>query len=278
MSLAAADEAVGLPVEASFESRGTGPAIVMVHGLAASLHDWDFLIPDLVRAGYAGYALDLLGHGASPKPSRRDYKMAWLFDHFDRWLDSLKRSDPFVIVGHSLGGYLALDYARRYADRVRGLVLISPVFSATQLSPGLRLTHRLPVVSGWLSQHTPIWFFRLLIDASSISAGHGLGGMYELPKQVRAQTALDYRRTAPGAYNLLRDSLDLVPDLPNIATPALVLWGEQDRALDPKSFASLVRLLPNATGSSTQTGHVPHQSRPRWLNGLVLQFIESLPA
>ena len=57
-----------LPNKINYVQAGEGAPVIMLHGLAASLHDWDALLPALARAGYAGYALDILGHGDSAKP------------------------------------------------------------------------------------------------------------------------------------------------------------------------------------------------------------------
>ena len=66
----------------NFTRRGAGAPVIMIHGLAASLHDWDFLIPDLVAAGYEACALDLLGHGESYKPARlEDYNAENVFNY-----------------------------------------------------------------------------------------------------------------------------------------------------------------------------------------------------
>ncbi|MBI3737910.1 MAG: alpha/beta fold hydrolase, partial [Chloroflexi bacterium] len=73
-------EKTEIPTTTNFISKGKGSPVILIHGLAASLHDWDFLLPELDKAGYAGYALDLLGHGESPKPDSREYEMDWLFD------------------------------------------------------------------------------------------------------------------------------------------------------------------------------------------------------
>ena len=54
-----------LPTKVNFVQAGEGVPVIMAHGLAASLHDWDELLPELAQNGYAGYALDLLGHGDS---------------------------------------------------------------------------------------------------------------------------------------------------------------------------------------------------------------------
>ncbi len=101
--------------------------------------------------------------------------------------------------------------------------------------------------------------------------------MHALSEEVRAQTALDYLRTAPAAYSVLKAQLDLTPYLASIAAPTLVVWGERDRTLAPKSFTELVRRLPHAIGKSSPTSHIPHQAEAEWFNELVLSFLEIPP-
>ena len=113
----------------------------------------------------------------------------------------------------------------------------------------------------------------MVIDISSLSFGDGAGGLYGLSKETREQTVLDYTRTTPGVYNLLNKDLELTANLPSIEAPTLVVWGEQDRTLLPKSFKKLVAALPNATGKSIKAGHIPHQSNPDWFNRSVLEFL-----
>ena len=127
----------------------------MIHGLAASLHDWDYLLPELVKAGYAGYALDLLGHGDSPKPDVRGYQVDWLFDHFLFWLESLHFKQPSVLIGHSVGGYLALEFARRFPGQTRGLILIDPVYSLGQFPGFMRFAYCRLGLSGFIMHKTP---------------------------------------------------------------------------------------------------------------------------
>ncbi len=258
-----------------FVHQGEGYPVLLVHGIAASLHDWDALLPFLAARGYAAYALDLLGHGESGKPATRGYRMAWLFEHFARWVDSLRLEQPPVLVAHSLGGYLALEYARRVPQRVRALVLTNPYYTLRQLPPLLRLVYRHPRPTGFVLHRLPAGLFRLLVDAASLAVGHTGMGVQRLPETVRRQTALDYRRTAPGAYHLLNTSRDLTPVLPHIHTPTLLLWGDRDLTLNPASFPAMLAALPRARGIPLRgEGHVPHQSAPEQYNRLVLDFLQ----
>lgn len=276
MSGTAQIEKFKIPDEVNFITQGKGAPVVMIHGLAASLHDWDFLLPELAGVGYAGYALDLLGHGDSPKPERRDYQVDWLIDHFLAWFETLNLKQTPVLIGHSLGGYIALEFARRFPGRTLGLILVDPFYSLSQLPPFMRFVYRHPSVNGFIVHGTPEWLLRLVIDVSSISMGHSAGGLHALPEEVRARTTLDYTRTAPGVYNILSGELDLTAGLASIITPSLVVWGDRDQTLAPASFAKLVTVLPNATGRSILAGHVPHQSEAVWFNGLVMEFLASL--
>lgn len=262
----------------NFIRQGRGAPVVMIHGLAASLHDWDFLVPDLVSVGYEACALDLLGHGDSGKPAAlEEYNAKNLFHHMNGWIESLALHAPAILIGHSLGGYLALDFALRFPERVRALVLINPFYSVRQLSSFLRFVFRRQLLNTALIERTPYWLFRIIIDVTSPQLGSGGETIHSLPESVRIQTTLDYKRASPGIYNIPRTMRDLTGDLPRVAAPTLVIWGARDRTLAPQSFTDLARLLPNAAGKKISTcGHVPHQCHAAQFNRLVMDFLAGL--
>lgn len=265
-----------LPTTANYISRGTGAPVVMIHGLAASLHDWNDLIPELSGNGYASYALDLLGHGDSPRLDSRTYQMDWVLDHFSSWMKSLRLTEPAILIGHSLGGYVALEYARRVSAWTRGLVLVNPFYSRSQLSRLLRQTYNHAGLSSLLLGRTPEWLLRFFVDISSVATGHSIGALHSLPESIRAQTALDFKRTAPGVYHLPNAVADLTESLHEVNVPALVVWGDHDQTLAPSSFSQLVNKLPKARGEVLRAGHVPHQSHAPDFNQLVMNFLKEL--
>lgn len=262
-----------VPAAVNFVRQGSGVPVVMIHGVAASLHDWDDLIPALTRSGYASYALDLLGHGDSPKPRSRAYQMDWMFEHFLGWMTSLRLTEPAVLIGHSLGGYIALEYARRFSAWTRSLILVNPFYSRLQLPPLLRRSYSNRNLRGIIAEKTPQWMFRAIVDVTSRAMGHSAGALHSLPEHIRAQTALDYTRTAPGVYNIPSVLADLTEHLPSISLPTLVVWGDRDQTLAPESFPRLVNTMPRAEGRSIRAGHVPHQSNTGEFNAAVLEFL-----
>ena len=265
-----------IPTTTNYVQQGTGKPVIMIHGIAASLHDWDELIPDLAPRGYACYALDLLGHGDSPKLDSRGYQMDWIFDHFVNWMTSLRLTEPAVLIGHSLGGYIALEYARRFSAWTGGLILVNPFYSRSQLPPFLRRSYSSRNLRGAIIRMTPRWMFRTIVDITSRAMGHSAGALHSLPEHIREQTALDYTRTAPGVYNIPSVVPDLTEYLPSISFPTLVAWGDRDQTLAPESFPKIVKAMPRATGKSFRAGHVPHQSNAKEFNAEVLEFLKGL--
>ena len=266
-----------IPAIANFVQAGQGRPVILVHGVAASLHDWDDLVPILTKKGCVTYALDLLGHGDSPKPESRAYHVDQVFDHFLNWMTSLRLTEPAILIGHSLGGYLALEYARRFSIWTRGLILVSPFYSRSQLPFFLRRSYSSRNLRGFIVGRTPEWLFRAFVDVTSVFAfGNNAGVLHTLPEHVRAQTAVDYARTAPGVYNIPATMGDLSEHLPSITLPTLVVWGDRDQTLTPSSFPKLVKDMPRAEGLSLQAGHVPHQSNTEEFNETVLEFLRGL--
>ena len=266
-----------IPTTANYIQQGSGTPVILIHGLAASLHDWDDLIPKLAGNGYAAYALDLLGHGESPRLDAPLYQMDWVFEHFFQWMRSLRLTEPAILIGHSLGGHVALEYARRVSAWTRGLILVNPFYSPAQLPRLLRKTYIRTNVGGSLLTKVPEWLLRLVVDMSSVAMGYSAGALHSLPEKVRVQTVLDYKRTAPGVYHIPRVIADMTESLREVNTPTLVVWGDRDRTLSPSSFTRLVEALPKARGEALRAGHVPHQSHAEEFKQMVLRFLEELP-
>jgi pimeloyl-ACP methyl ester carboxylesterase len=266
-----------IPTTVNYVHQGSGTPVILIHGLAASLHDWDDLIPELATNGYAAYAPDLLGHGDSPRLEARAYQMEWVFEHFFYWMKSLRLTEPAILVGHSLGGYVALEYARRVSAWTRGLILANPFYSPSQLPFLVRKTYSRPHLSELLLGRVSEKWFRFFVDVSSAAMGHRVGALRDLPQRIREQTLLDYKRTAPGVYHIPSAIGDMTDYLHEVHTPALVVWGDHDRTLAPSSFTRLVNTLPKARGETLPAGHVPHQSHAEAFNQIALKFLKELP-
>jgi len=263
-----------IPTTANYVQQGTGTPVILIHGLAASLHDWDDLVPELAGNGYACYAPDLLGHGESPKLDSRTYQMDWILEHFFGWMKSLRLTEPAILIGHSLGGHIALEYARRVSAWTRGLILVNPFYSRSQLPFLIRNAYGR--TGELVFPRIPRRMFQFFVNVSSYAMGHSVGALRFLPEHIRVQTILDYKRTDPGVYYIPNVISDLTDALHEVNAQTLVIWGDRDKTLSPASFSRLVNALPKARGEVISAGHVPHQSHTEEFNRIVLKFLKGI--
>jgi pimeloyl-ACP methyl ester carboxylesterase len=252
---------------------GQGPPVILVHGIAASLCDWIRLVPDLTRAGHRVYALDLPGHGESEKPDDpQQYHVAVFNNKFQQWIDSLELDQAPILVGHSLGGYLSMSYSRDHPGNVAGMLLIDPFYSPQQLSLILRIARRRPAVGAKTMRLVPEWLINTLLGWDPTSAA-------DFSPQARQQIANDYKRASPHFVYVTQEIPELTPFLHQIRTPTQVIWGTQDRTLDPDSFPRLLEALPNASGHPIPaSGHQPHIGKPDLVNRIVVEFTAQILA
>jgi pimeloyl-ACP methyl ester carboxylesterase len=255
----------------NYRQEGQGPPVILIHGIAASLYDWVNMMPELAAHGYHAYALDLLGHGESHKPADpQEYHVDCLFAHFTSWVDRLGLDNPLWLVGHSLGGYLSLQYALRFPSRVRGLVLIDPFYDIRQLSPWLRLVRRRPYLGARAMQAVPEWLINILLGWDPSSSA-------DFSPLARQQIANDYKRASPHFVYITRDIPALTNSLQQVQVPTLVIWGEHDLTLRPETFERLVEQLPRGSSHPIpECGHQPHIGKPALVNRLVLDFLAGL--
>ncbi|MGI5472635.1 alpha/beta fold hydrolase [Streptomyces sp. CA-132043] len=131
----------------AYRCAGRGPAVVLVHGIGDSSATWAGIIPALAR-NHTVIAPDLLGHGASDKP-RADYSVA-AYANGIRDLLGVLGIDRASLIGHSLGGGVAMQFAYQFPERTERLVLVSAGGVGREVTPVLRVVS-MPVAATLLS-------------------------------------------------------------------------------------------------------------------------------
>jgi 2-hydroxy-6-oxonona-2,4-dienedioate hydrolase len=219
-----------------------GPPVVMLHGLASRLEEYEQIV-DTLCAGRRVIAMDLPGNGYSDKPDRH-YTLAFLEDAVLGLLDRLavSRAD---LAGGSLGGNLTLRLGHREPGRFRRLVAWSPggawepmvlLGALSRVLIRLRAGARLfwPIV--WLQSR--YWY-----QSAWIGRQNALAEAFEHYREIHAPSFV--RMYFELACEQVLTSL--FPIAPAIAQPTLVLWGDEDHALGMgRGVKRLVELLPDA--------------------------------
>jgi pimeloyl-ACP methyl ester carboxylesterase len=250
---------------------GQGPPVILIHGLAASCYDWSAMLPALASAGYRAYAPDLVGHGESPKPeSIDDYQAEMVYQSLVAWIDSLVLDQAPVFIGHSLGGYLSLQYEIRRPGQLAGLVLIDPLYSPNQLSPLLRWINHRPQWGETALRMVPEWLLNAVLGLDPTNGN-------DFSELARQQIANDYKRASERIVHIPATIEDLTPHLGQITVPSLLVWGDRDLTLDTNSFPELHKAMPdNRARMIRESGHQPHIGKPEQVKQLVLDFLREV--
>lgn len=112
------------------------PAVILLHGLASDADTWDKAVGALADRGVHVYALDLLGHGFSDKPSST-YLLSDFADSLEMFMDAIGLPAA-TLCGHSFGGAIAMYFGSRHPDRVARVVLVSAGGLGREVHPVLR--------------------------------------------------------------------------------------------------------------------------------------------
>ncbi len=258
-----------------FQRAGSGPALVLIHGLLAHSFSWRFTIPALAPQ-FTVYAPDVLGIGFSERVPDLDCSMPASARRMIEFLDALGLSQV-DLVGTSHGGALATIMAAEMGKRVRRLVLVAPV---NPWSPIGRKRIRVlsSTVGGWLFRSTflrldPLnnWVLeRLYADPSRIRPGTFAG----YAEALKIAGSADYLLKVVRGWS--RDVPALGPVYEKIRVPTLLLWGDRDAAVLPASATQVQRAI---RGSKLVimpgVGHLPYEEAPEEFNRLLLEFLKS---
>jgi pimeloyl-ACP methyl ester carboxylesterase len=224
------------------------PPLVFIHGAGGSHQHWLYVLRAL--HGVTGLALDLPGHGRSAGVGR-DSVPAYA-DWLVAFLDSLDASHA-VLVGHSLGGAVALDTALRYPERVAGLGLVGS---------GARLRVAPAIIDGLRQDPEPT--VRLICEWCY--APDASPAMLELSETQMLATGSEVLRRDFAACN----AFDVIGRLGEITCPAAIITGSEDR-MTPVKYAEFLRdQLPHAALHVVDgAGHMVMIERPQAVAGAV---------
>ncbi|HYW52400.1 MAG TPA: alpha/beta fold hydrolase [Candidatus Elarobacter sp.] len=250
------------------------PSVLLLHGLGHWTDAaWGRLVPHLDPA-LRYVAFDLPGFGASDKPDVR-YDRAF----FRRVMDDAVAAlglERFGLVGHSLGGFIAADWAGAHPDRVTHLALIAPAgFSRSPrhmffallahgaarrlsaLRPSKRFVERI--------------LHRAVADPASIDAAH-IERAWELSQELAVRRA--FAGVYAGALETFVGTREVVRAFGRYAGPVLCGWGERDRYIPITSLRDVLHVYPQAVALLLhRSGHVPMMEEPERLGAELRAFL-----
>jgi 3-oxoadipate enol-lactonase len=219
----------------AYSVEGSGPPLILIHGIGASRHSWDGLIRHL-KSDFRCVSYDLRGHGLSPLP-----KPPYTLEDLVEDLEALRRElhvEKAHFAGHSLGGMIGPAYARRYPDRVLSLGLYSTAAFRTA-DDGAKVrgvvaamrTKGIPPVLETLKDR---WFTPEFAARSPDVIERRMQQVIDTDPEVFLSVFDIYAET------------EMAPWIGEIRHPSLVLTGENDGGCNPRLNAQIAASMPNA--------------------------------
>jgi pimeloyl-ACP methyl ester carboxylesterase len=263
--------------EIGYRSGGSGPVLLLLHGIANSSETWSRVLPALAER-FTVVAPDLLGHGASAAPSG-DYSLGAHASGARDLLTALGH-ERATIVGHSLGGGIAMQFAYQFPERSERLVLVS----SGGLGREVHLLLRAAALPG------ADWVLPVLASGPLLGLGRRLGGVLrrariaptgDLEVLARGFASLDSAGSRQAFLHTVRavigpggqrvsahDRLALAARL-----PTLIVWGEDDHIIPLAHGQAAHAAMPNSRFVAFPgAGHMPHDDAPDRFVELLVEF------
>lgn len=264
----------------TYRQAGWGPVLVLIHGITGSSETWDEVIEPLSEH-YTVVAPDLLGHGESAKP-RGDYSLGAYASGVRDLLGALGHQRATVL-GHSLGGGVAMQFAYQFPERTERLVLVS----SGGLGREVHMLLRAAVLPGSELVLPVLASSRVINATSSVGGFLGRLGMRAGPdidemwrgfsslNDVGARQAFIHTLRGivdPGGQHVnATDRLYLAEEM-----PMLIIWGEKDRVIPLEHGLEAQRHVPAARFETFPgAGHFPYRDDPRAFVRTLRDFIDS---
>ncbi|KAL6961190.1 Alpha/beta hydrolase domain-containing protein vte7 [Sarracenia purpurea var. burkii] len=241
--------------------------VVLLHSFDSSCLEWRCTYPLLEEAGLEVWAVDVLGWGFSDleilPPCNTTTKRYHLYQ---LWKSHIRR--PMILVGPSLGGAAAIDFAVNYPEAVKRLVLINPSVYAE----GTGLLTKLPRIMAYavvsLLKSIPLRLYANFLAFFDISFSTSL----DWTNVGRLHCLLPWWEDATVNY-MLSGGYNVVAQIKQVKQKALVIWSEHDNIISTKLAMRLHGELPNSTiRQIPDCGHLPHVEKPNVVAELIADF------
>jgi pimeloyl-ACP methyl ester carboxylesterase len=263
-----------------FRMAGDGPLIVLLHGITSTSGVWVDVMARLAER-YTVVAPDLLGHGRSAKP-RGDYSLG-AYASGGRDLLGMLGFEHGTVVGHSLGGGIALQFAYQFPEYTERLVLVSSGGLGTEVHPLLR-AGALPGSEWVMPLIAPNWAVQAGAAVAEFLKRFGVQAGPDLAEAARGYASLADRDARAAFLHTLRAVIDLegqrvsASDRLYLAEriPTLLIWGTADPIIPVEHGRAAVKRIPGSRlVEFPGAGHWPQLDDPATFISELTEFIET---
>jgi pimeloyl-ACP methyl ester carboxylesterase len=259
---------------------GSGPALLLLHGMGCDHTTWSPVIRRLARR-YTVIAPDLLGHGLSDKP-RADYSVGGYANGM-RDLLTVLGIDKVTVVGHSLGGGVAMQFAYQFPERTERMVLVAPGGLGPEVTPIIRAV-TLPGFRAAMGVVTLPGLRQLTLSTLRGLSRSTVPGARDLDEIACIVDGLKDPGQRRALQHVVRACVDLKGQIITMVDrayltqemPMCVIWGTHDRVIPSHHADHVKRIAETAHVSMVgNAGHFPHKDQPDQFVKTLNRFISS---
>jgi pimeloyl-ACP methyl ester carboxylesterase len=264
----------------AFVKTGSGPVLLLLHGMACDHSTWDAVIPRLAES-YTVIAPDLLGHGQSDKP-RADYSVGGYANGM-RDLLTVLGVDKVTVVGHSLGGGVAMQFAYQYPERTERLVLVAAGGLGSEVNASIRAV-TLPGFDTVMGVLTLPGLRQLTTSALRAVAEVGPSAARDFDEIADIVDRLHDPRTRRAMRHVVSTCVDWRGQIISMmdrayltqAMPICVVWGDDDHVIPTRHSDIARQIAPGAVVEVIgDAGHFPHKEHPERFVEILDGFVRS---
>jgi pimeloyl-ACP methyl ester carboxylesterase len=267
----------------AFVKLGSGPALLLLHGLGCDHTTWLPVVQALARR-YTVIAPDLLGHGLSAKP-RADYSVGGYANGM-RDLLTVLGIDKVTVVGHSFGGGVAMQFAYQFPERTERMVLVAPGGLGPEVTKAIRMI-TLPGFHQAMGLVTMPGLRQLTKASLRALSTSGLAHTRDLDEVAEIVDSFKDPRTRRAIRHVVSAVVDWRGQIVTMvdrayltqAMPMCVIWGADDAVIPVRHAGIAAELAPGAIVEViANAGHFPHKDHPQRFVKIVDEFVRAHPA
>ncbi len=253
-----------------FDDDGPGPVVVLLHGFPLDRSIWAHQRAS-VGAIYRLITPDLRGHGRSAAPEGV-YTIDAMADDVIETLDALQLTEPLILGGLSMGGYIALSIAERYPERLKGLILLNTRAAADTPEGAAKREEQAREIEGSGDVEPLVAAALPKLFAEATARDHP-----EVVRRLHAHMSRTPARAVVGALRGLATRPDRTAFLPKIAVPTLVIAGLEDAIVPIAEAREMAAAIPGShLVAVPHAGHLTPLENHQATDAAILGFLESL--
>jgi len=263
------------PLALHYIEKGEGSKhLVLLHGFRSHSYTWQSLIDPLADAGYHVWAMDLIGYGLSDKPEHAVYSIDFFVQQLHAFMKAKGITDAHL-VGHSMGGGLALSIALAHPQNINSLTLLSALGYPLDLPLYISLSTHIsqiwaPFLGPTMVRHClkEIVFNKEKVTDEQVEA-------YSLPYRFPGGVAASLLTLQKFDNQRL---IEMGRNYASLSSPMLIIWGDHDTLIPLSHYEKFIKDFPHSQKLLiANCGHIPQEEDPEQVLKVMLSFLQKIP-